>query len=55
MIFGYGSAREPKRDEYPDTPEGFHRWARDTRAWNDDQGITSDGLVKKWNEQRKNS
>lgn len=55
MLFGHGRDSEPRRANYPDTPQGFHRWAQDMRSWNDDQGITSDDLVKKWNEQRKNS
>lgn len=54
-MFGFGKDEAPRREDYPDTPTGFHRWAQDTRSWNDSQGITSGDLVKQWNEQRKNS
>jgi hypothetical protein len=45
----------PKREDYPDTPEGLHMWAQARERWNSLAGIKSADLIKQWNEGRKQS
>jgi hypothetical protein len=45
----------PDLRKYPNTPQGFHQWAQDVKAWNGRHGISSEDLIREWNKERKNA
>lgn len=41
----------PKQEDYVD----LHEWAQAMKVWNERNNVTSDDLVRQWNEGRKRS
>lgn len=41
----------PRPEDFVD----FHEWAQAVKAWNQRNNVTSEDIVKQWNEQRKNA
>lgn len=42
---------QPKPEDYVD----LHEFAQAARSWNGRNNVTSEDIVKQWNEQRKNA